>query len=65
MKNRPAIMNKMVTMERLYEKLSLRYGNFIPFTAKDTIWHPHGITYHRICLSIHYSFYYAFQQPVR
>ena len=41
-----------------------RYILFNPFTAKDAIWRPHGITHLRICLSAHYNFYYAFQQPV-
>ena len=30
-----------------------------PFTAKDAIWHPRGITHLRICLSARYNFYYA------
>ena len=45
--------------------LSLSAAFFNPFTAKDAIWRPHGITHLRICLSARYNFYYVFQQPVR
>ena len=38
------------------------YCSINPFTAKDAIWRPHGITHLRICLSARYNFYYAFQQ---
>ena len=29
---------------------------FKPFTAKDAIWRPRGITHFRICLSAYYNF---------
>ena len=43
---------------------AIMHNDFNPFTAKDAIWRPRGITHLRICLLARYNFYYAFQQPM-
>ena len=56
----------MHTINILFTRTTiLRTFQLNPFTAKDAIWRPGGITQLNITLWTRYDFHRAFQQPVR